>query len=167
MRYTSKDTFQVVVDHVVFEERSARFEEVPVTPMTREKLFVCNKLTGIAIHVKETLTPMISETITNTNGTYNRISALLERLVLQAVEKVLKTPTILEKLTKDELENPELAALVAALVKPEYKRLIMEQDKIEKRCRQFVEIGAKSSHSAPTMISEQGEELPVDILNEL
>lgn len=102
-----QENFHAVAIRVVSEERPALLEATGVKPLTSEPLAVCDALAGILSHVKEALTRMITEPNANSSGKDSQLAALLERLVLQAVDKVLRTPVTLRTFTEAILDNPK------------------------------------------------------------
>lgn len=163
----SEYNFHAIADRVMSEERPALHEATWVTALTSEKLLVFDALAGIPVHVKESLTKMTTEPNANSSGTESHLAALLDRLVLQAVDTVLRTPATLGKITASVLDNPSYLSPVVALLRLEHSLHTTEQANNNARCRQFVELGAKIAPSLPAWISEQVEEPPADITDDV
>lgn len=89
---SGEDNFHTVADRIVAEELLALLETTRVTHLTSVQLPVRDALAAIPIHVKEVLTSMTTEPNPNGSGTDSQVTALLERLVLQAFDMVLRTP---------------------------------------------------------------------------
>lgn len=94
-----------------------------VTPLTSEQLLVRDAQAGIRVYMEESLAMIVIYSSGSSNGTDSSLSALLERLVLKSLDKVLRTPPTWETITDAVLHNPGFNTIVAASVKSEHNGL--------------------------------------------
>lgn len=80
--------------------------------------------------MEEALTKMVIDSNANSSGTNSHLSALVMRLVLKAVARVLRTPAALKTIPNAALYDPGLFAPVAAFVESEHNCLSTEQAKL-------------------------------------
>lgn len=88
--------FCVFLDLVVLEEQSTNPEAVLVASQTSMQILVQNAVAGFPLHVEELLDKLVLETLTTSQKSgYNQLSAALETLGINTVQKVVNSPELI------------------------------------------------------------------------
>lgn len=106
IKNSNDENLKAVAERDVSQDHPSLLEATRATLLTSEQRPAPDALAGIPVHVKENQTRMSTEPSAISSGTDTHLTALLERPVLQAVDKGLRMPAALGRITEARLDHP-------------------------------------------------------------
>lgn len=125
-------SFHIFTDQAASEERLINNETALFVPRRNERLSLRDEVVGNLVHIRDTWTKLELQTLTVIQKVVdNLVSAALQNLVRQTVQKVVRSPKFMARFSNGVIGNAGLVNSMRAHVRSEQQKLETQQAKTE------------------------------------